>query len=345
MNTTIIFNIYIAILVLYAVYVIVQMFSSSLAKKLFILTNILFLINSILYVIYAVQTRSASDIFFSIVMICFVGVAFFFYFWQSRQQEAPRVHKGIFRASITPYEDWVQKNLKNKNFEKQLERKLRQDKRFGRGWVYKKDEERPSNLKDLIIQQRLSKLRQQRTLDTKINDLTVLAQLRSQPDKQEKIKDALLQNPTFVQQLVDKKQTIVDDLASKPIRKEQLEKMLDLFPMSRKQQDQLQDEFFGKLRKSVIAERDRSMKTKSKFDFPTFRESFLKQIDKKDPSIWLSKTAVLEKKSIPDLLDDYVKDTLKTIRQEQRSVARSVARSRRPTTSRKSVYVRRTDAF
>lgn len=199
----------------------------------------------------------------------------------------------------------------------------------------------PKELKQKIHEMRLFKLREQRTLDKKIDDLKTIAALRSKPKRQRtrELNTLLLENPTFAQQVVQvvkndmepqsKPQKILKTIVEEPILEQPLHKMLTIFGQSVKGDQATQAQFFEKLGSDLVATREQSIKQRKPFRPDQFNDKFLRDIKGKDPSIWLRKTANLENMTDKQLLNVYTSKMLSDIRNEQRVRARKIASSRR----------------
>lgn len=345
------FNVYIMVLVMYTIYFLLRIFAESFAKQVFVGATMLLITNSVLSLLYFVRNKSIADIVFSSVMLC-VGLLLAYYYiayLMNKPKPVAKVRKGL--RYITTAEEWVDKNMYNRNFEKQLEKRLRSDKRFGEDWVYEQGSRiSPQELKQKINEMRVSKLRQQRTLDKKIEDLKTIAQLREKPARQRtrELNNLLLENPTFAQQVVQAvknkipqtfSETMVDQnkqnqetlktILQEPILEQPLNKMLSVFGQSTKSDQQSQIQFFEKLQSDLAKTRETSIKQGKPFRSDQFNNKFLSNIEGKDPSIWLRKTAKLENMTDKQLLNVYTSKILSDMRTEQRARARKIASSNR----------------
>lgn len=338
------FNTYIMTLVMYTIYFLLRIFTENVAKQVFLGATILLITNSVLYLLYSVRNKMVADIVKSSIMIA-IGLLLAYYYIMyimNKPKPVQKVRKGL--RYITVAEEWLDKNLHNRDFEKQLARKLKTDKRFGQEWIYQeRSTMSPKELKQKIHEMRLSKLREKRTLDKKIDDLKTIAELRSKPTTQRirELNTLLLENPTFAQQVVQvvksemepqsnpKKilKTIVQE--QEPILEQPFHKMMTLFGQSIKSDQETEGQFFEKLGSNLVAKREQSIKEGKPFRLDQFHDKFLRDIKGKDSSIWLHKTANLENMTDKQLLNVYTSKILSDIRTKQRARARKIASSTR----------------
>jgi hypothetical protein len=257
----------------------------------------------------------------------------------NKPRPVAKVRKGL--RYITAAEQWVNENLRNKDFDKLLDKKLRRtDQRFGEEWVYSPGHKISSQeLRQRINQMRIAKLRKQRTLDKKIQDLTQIGKLGRIQNKQKrnkKLDRILSQDPTFAQQIVanvrsddmpqnatNKKvlETIVEQ--GMPVRKQTLNQMLTMFGQSVKKDQQLQRQFFETLSTDLSDTTEKLMKKKQRFEPEKFIDRFLQKIQGKDPSIWFKEKVRTQGTTDRDLMDAYIKNIMKAKRDERRSAVSS----------------------
>lgn len=340
--TYLFFNTYIMVLVLYTVYFLLRIFTENIAKQVFIGATMLLITNSVLYLIYSVRNKNVVNIVMSSIMMA-VGLFLFYYYIayiMNKPKPIPKIRKGL--RYITEAEQWIEKNMKNPDFEKQLAEKLKMDKRFGQDWIYPEGSIlSPQKLKQKIREIRVSKLRDERTLDKMIADLEKIAELRSKPSKQrtKELNTLRSEDPTFAQQVIQavksempqqpKSQTVLKTILQEPILEQPLNNMLTMLGKSVKNDQELQAQFFEKLGSDLVATRAKLIKQKKPFLPDQFHDKFLSEIKGKDPSIWLHRTANSENMTDKQLLDVYTSKILSDIRSEQKDRARKVASSRR----------------
>lgn len=344
------FNIYIMVLIMYTIYFLLPSdlakpsrrvmlfwdvgmtiwnFVAAVGKILFVAATILLITNSVFSLIYSVGNKSIANIVFSSMMLC-VGLLMAYYYVNRVMKKPKPITKD------TTVEEWVEKNIHNRDFQKQLEKKLRSYKRYGKDSKISKRE-----LRKKFNEIRVSKLRQQRTLDKKIGDLKTIAQLRSKPTKQRtrELNTLLLENPTFAQEVVqavksempqtslEQNKKTLKTILQEPILEQPLKKMLSVFGQSTKNDQQSQAQFFEKLETNLAKTRATSMKEGKPFRPDEFSDKFLNKIEGKDPSIWLRKTATSENMTDKQLLNIYTSKIISEKRAEERARARKIGRA------------------
>jgi len=336
-NNAIFFIIYVIVLIMYTIYFLVRIFSDDLAKKIFVGATFLCGTNSIVYLISSLQNKTIVDTVVSSLIIAISILLGYYYiaYLMNKPRPVTKVRKGL--RYITAAEQWVNQNLRNKDFDKLLDKKLkRTDQRFGEEWVYSPGNKISSQeLRQRINQMRVDKLRKQRTLDKKIQDLTQVARLYNIQNKQKRDKqlnNLLSQDPTFAQQIIanvksddlpqnttNKKvlETIVEE--GIPVRKQKLNEMLTLLGEPVKKDQQLQRQFFEKLSTDLSNVKENLIKKKKRFNQDQFIGSFLQQIQGKDPSIWFKEKVRTQGTTDRDLMSAYIKNIMKAKRDEHRS--------------------------
>lgn len=353
-NNVIFFILYIIVLIMYTIYFLVRIFFEDVAKKIFLGATVLCATNSIVYLISSLQNNTIVDTVVSSLMIALSLLLGYYYiaYLMNKPRPVSKVRKGL--RYITAAEQWVNKNKRNKDFDKLLDKKLeRKDQRFGEEWVYSPGNKISSQqLRQRINQMRVAKLMKERTLDKKIQDLTQLARLYGIPNKQKREKklDRLMsEDPTFAHQIVanvksdDMPQNATDKKVLKtiaeqgiPVRKQALNQMLTIFGQPVKKDQQMQRQFFEKLSTDLSDTKQKLFKNKQPFQSEKFIDSFLNQIKDKDASIWFKEKVRTQGTTDKDLMRAYIKNIMKAKRDERRSAVsrtkggiRSSFRSRR----------------
>lgn len=334
---------------MYTIHFLVNIFSDGLAKKIFLASTVLCATNSIIYLVYSLQTNTMIDMVISSMMIAFSLLLFFYYIAYIAYKPKPvvKIRKGL--RYITEAEQWVNKKKRNKNFEKELEKELQNDPRFGQEFVYKQGHKiSRQQLRRRFNEKRESKLRQQRTLDKKIDDLVKLGEIKDIPERQQRdkqLQNTLLADPTFVQQVVtvvkDKNrmsedasnkevlQAIVQE--KKPLLKQETEKMLTLFGEPIRRPQQVEKQFFDKLSTNLSTIKSELVKKNERLNQEKFTDSFLNEIKNTDSYRWFKNKVKTQKTTDKDLLHSYIHDTMNLLKERDRRFAKSNRlKSRRP---------------